>query len=226
MAIQNKTSILLPSAYRGAQLIKALDLIYATVGLLPIEVCVSVVQDDLQSQNILRDAPIVYDVRTRAEYERGAVYAWNKLLALSSGSVVALWADDLVPRAGWLDCALNYLAIEGVALVGFNDLYSDGTEYAAHWLAPREWLVKHLGGVMYPPMYMSWWADREVTDRARALGCHVWAKDAIVEHRNYTFGVSEVDKTYKAAQSNYAVDEATYRARKALGFPNDYKAVI
>lgn len=226
MASQNKTSILLPSAYRAMKLIGTIDMLLDSVGNQKVEILVSVVSDDYASQNITRNLPVLLDVRSVGEYERGAIYAWNKLARRATGDVLALWADDLMPEPGWLDRALAYLDVVEGGLVGFNDLYSNGNEYAAHWLASRRFLVNVCGGVMYPPHYTAWWADREWTDRAKALGQYVWASDAVVEHRNYTFGVSELDDTYRAAQPYYAADEATYKTRKAAGFPNDYQAVM
>lgn len=217
-----KTSLLLPSAYRARQLRRALSVAYDSTDH-PIEVCVSVVSDDYDSQNATRNYPIVLDVRSTDEYQRGAVYAWNKLLQRASGDVIALWADDLMPDYDWLHHALAELVrIGGHGLIGLNDLSSDGNEYAAHWLADRAFVMNELGGVMYPAVYKSWWCDREVTDRARDAGMYRWARRAIVEHANYTFGKSAVDRTYREAQPNYEADRLTYEARKLAGFPLDW----
>ena len=171
------------------------------------------------SQEAIRGMPIPRHIRTVDEYERGAVYAWNLLMRLATGDVLALWADDLLPYSGWSDAALDALdEMGGHGVVGFNDLASDGEEYAAHWLADRRFVEEHLGGVMYPAVYKSWWADREVTDIAKSLGCYRWCREAVVEHFNYTFGKSAADKTYLDAAMNYEADRAVYEQRKAVGF--------
>lgn len=217
-----KTSLLLPSAYRGRQLRRALEAAYASTDR-PLEVCVSIVADDVDSQNAVRDLPVVLDVRSADEYQRGAVYAWNKLLGMSTGDFVALWADDLMPQRDWLGFAIRELNhMGGHGLIGLNDLSSDGNVYAAHWLADRAFIMGELGGVMYPPMYKSWWCDREVTDKARALEMYRWARRSIVEHNNYTFGKSQVDRTYREASVNYEVDRVIYETRKVAGFPLDW----
>jgi len=221
-----KTSLLLPSAYRGRQLRSALDTAYSSTSR-PLEICVSIVADDNDSRNAVRDLPVVLDVRTPAEYELGAVYAWNKLLKLATGDFIALWADDLMPQQDWLGHAIremNHLGNHG--LIGLNDLSSDGEVYAAHWLADRAFIENELGGVMYPPMYKSWWADREVTDRARAMGVYRWARRALVEHLNYTFGKSSNDRTYQHAAANYETDRVIYETRKAAGFPLDWLVTV
>jgi hypothetical protein len=188
-----------------------------------LEICVSIVSNDTDSQNAVRDLPVVLDVRSSAEYELGAVYAWNKLLKLATGDFIALWADDLMPQRDWLGFAISELNhMGGHGLIGLNDLSSDGNVYAAHWLADRGFIMGELHGVMYPPVYKSWWCDREVTDKARALGMYRWARRAIVEHLNYTFGKSQPDRTYRDAQTNYEADRILYEQRKAAGFPLDW----
>lgn len=217
-----KTSLLLPSAYRARQLRLALDAVYLSTNR-PLEICVSLVEDDHDSQNMTRGLPIVLDVRSVGEYAQGAVHAWNKLLQRATGDVIGLWADDLMPEWGWLDHAFAALDnIGGHGLVGLNDMASDGNTYAAHWLADRRFIDDELGGVMYPPMYKSWWADREVTDRARELGLYRWARRALVEHNNYTFGKSQMDRTYRDAMLNYEADKLLYENRKVAGFPLDW----
>ncbi len=211
MVNRNKTSILLPSAYRPLQLSKSIDLIYATVGLLPIEICVSVVSDDFHSQNILRGASVVYDVRSVAEYERGAVYAWNKLYKLSTGGAVVLWADDLIPHPYWLDYTLTALGeLGGHGLVALNDRRGDN--FAAHWLANREWLEQH-GDVAFPPEYKSWYCDREISEVAQAEGRYCLAEHALIDHLHYA-GVQS-DRTYIDARENYEADRLLYEQRKA-----------
>ena len=217
-----KISLLLPSAYRSRSLREAIEAALNSTDM-PLEICVSIVNDDPESAIAVRDFPIVLDVRSVAEYGRGAVYAWNKLFQRSTGDIVALWADDLRPEHGWLTHALDALdKIGGHGLVGLNDLSSDGNEYAAHWLADRAFIENELGGVMYPPQYHGWWADREVTDIAKALGCYRWARRALVEHLNYSFGKSKFDRTYRDAAQHYDADRQTYIQRKANGFAHDW----
>lgn len=216
-----KTSLLLPSAYRSRRLWEAVTAAINSTDL-PLEIIVGVVANDYDSIALAHRLPVIIDVRTFEEYNLGAVYAWNKLAKRASGDVFALWADDLVPGRGWLHAALDELdKLGGHGLIGLNDLSSDGNEYAAHWLADRAFIKNEFGGVMYPPEYKSWWCDREVTDRARAMGLYSWASGARVDHLNYTFGKSEMDRTYRDAAQNYEADRVLYETRKAAGFPAD-----
>lgn len=217
-----KISLLLPSAYRSRQLWSAVRSALDSTDQ-PLEICVSIVNTDSDSVALSRRMQVVLDVRTYEEYQRGAVYAWNKLLRRASGDVIVLWADDLVPQAGWIEKALDELdSLGGHGLIGLNDLSSDGNEYAAHWLADRAFVKGELGGVMYPPLYKSWWCDREVTDKAKALGLYSWSKSSVVEHLNYTFGKSLLDRTYRDAALNHESDRLLYEQRKAAGYPLDW----
>lgn len=218
-------AVLLPSAYRPNQLVNCLNtLLTDPYPWLVCDIYVSLVSDDPSSIRAIMDWPVDLEIRTPEQYQRGAIWGWNSLLTYAHDyDMYVLGADDLVFHAGWAIKAMRALdRLGGSGLVGFNDLSSDGTLYAAHWLASRDFIVDDLGGVMYPPMYKSWWCDREVTDIAKAAGKHVFARDAVVEHLNYTFGKSTVDKTYRDAMPNYAADERLYRERAAQGFPKNY----
>lgn len=214
-----KLSILLPSAYRPEQLRRAVELVWEKTPL-PVEVCISIVEDDTASRQVIEDlSQGWWIVRTIEEYKKGAVYAWNQLAGLVTGDILALWADDLLPYSGWSEAALAALdEMGGHGLVGFNDISSDGNIYAAHWLADRAFIDEYLGGMMYPPVYHSWWADREVTDIAKRLGRYRWCEQAVVEHLNYTFGKSVLDRTYQDAARNYEADRLTYEARRQCAF--------
>ena len=219
-----KTSILLPSAYRHRNLSQALNALFDTIGYNSVEVLISLIDDDDHSLAMLEGLPVRAYFRTWDEYNKGAVYAWNNLASHSSGDILALWADDLYPQSAWLDRALRYID-DGFGLVGFNDLHTDGNVYAAHWCASRDWL-NQIGGVMYPPQYHCWWADREMTERAQSAGRYVWGQDCIVEHRHFSFGAAPIDSTYQQAMPHYPIDERVYLERKATGYPIDYEPVM
>ena len=222
--VNQKTSILLPSAYRHHNLGRSLHALFDTIGNNSVEVLISLVDDDDHSLAVLEGLPVCVYFRMWDEYNKGAVYAWNNLASRSSGDVLALWADDLYPQAGWLDRALRYID-DGFGLVGFNDLNTDGDVYAAHWCASRDWL-NQIGGVMYPPQYYCWWSDREMTERAQSARKYVWGQDCIVEHRHYSFGSAPIDSTYQQAMPYYPIDERIYIERKAMGYPIDYQPVM
>lgn len=229
-----KLAILIPSAYRRNELVRCVNSLILSEDwdYLPLDatIVVSPVEDDestLDYITINRDN-LAEIVRTKEEYTRGAIYGWNTcLLRAHEADLFVLAADDLVFHTNWLTFALDELnRMGGSGLVGFNDMSSDGTVYAGHWLADRDFIIKHLGGVMYPPMYKSWWCDRETTDIAQGEGLYAWSARSMVEHYNYGFRKSQVDRTYREAMPNYDSDEKLYRARKLAGFPKDYDPIL
>jgi hypothetical protein len=225
---KRKTAILLPSAYRAFQLARCVQSIQDTIGHLRAEIIASPVITDYDSRAYLTGCSIRQIVRSEDEYQRGAVYAWNLCLqAAPDFDFYVLGADDLVFYAGALQDSIDAIdRAGGCGLAGFNDLSSDGAVYAAHWLASRDFLIKHAGGVVFPPIYRSWWCDREITDIAQAAGIHRFVKSAIVEHLHYTFQKAPVDRVYADAQGNYESDRVLYEQRKAIGFPVTWEPII
>lgn len=222
-----RTSILLPSAYRPQSLDRCLHMLYSTVDDNPIEVLISCVEDDIASIRVAKSyQPDRLYIRTVEEYGRGATWITNELGRLSSGDVVAIMADDLVPNEHWLTRCLTHLVVQDGGIVGFNDLSSDGTVYMAHGIVARSFLIEQMGGTVYPPQYFCWYGDREMSDKAQAIGLHTWARDAVVEHLHYSFGKAEIDRTYAEAIPHYKADQVLYETRKAQGFPIDYEAVL
>jgi hypothetical protein len=135
--------------------------------------------------------------------------------------------DDVVFLDYWLDRALSYTADrDGPSLVSLNDGVTDFKDYAAHWLASRSFLDKFVGGYAYPPVYRTWWCDRELSDIAKREGCYFPAQDARIEHRHYSLGLSEQDATYRGAMGNYDPDEKLYRERKLKNFPITWKPAV
>lgn len=227
-----KLAVLIPSAYRRNELVRCLNSLQTSEDWpgMPINsvVVVSPVDDDRPTLDFLEANHIPQIVRTRGEYALGAIYGWNTCLMLANDAdLFVLAADDLVFHPNWFTFALDELnRMGGSGLVGFNDMSSDGTVYAGHWLADRNFIINHLGGTMYPPMYKSWWCDRETTDIAQSEGLYTWSARSLVEHYNYGFHKSQVDRTYRDAMPNYDDDEKLYRARKLAGFPKDYDPIL
>lgn len=219
-----KTALLLPSAYRAPILNECLASLFANTPRLLCDTFVSIFLDDRASMDVVQEydiAGLVY--RKRDEYELGAVHGWNVLLKrYPDYPFYAIASDDLIFHKGWYEAARNALRhMRDYGLVCLNDLHSDGNEYAAHFLVNRDFLIDHHGGVIYPPLYKSWWCDREITDLAKLNKCYAFAEDAIVEHRNHAWNGIQHDKTYADSELNYDSDYATYQRLKNSGFPTD-----
>lgn len=226
--INGLTSILLPSAFRPRELARCMAALTDAVYTHPIEILTTVVEGDVASYLMLNSynlAPVF--VRSWLDYERGQIWAWNELARSARGEYIALFADDLVCNRDWHTHALDAARTLGrPGLIGFNDLHSDGDQYAAHFIAHRQFLIEQCGGVVFPPQYHAWWCDREISDIAQAAGVHVFARRAIVEHHHWNWQKAQIDRTYADALPWHQTDRDTYQSRKAQGFPKDYEAVI
>jgi len=163
------------------------------------------------------------------EARQGAIACWNQGLAAASGDILVFGNDDCGWEPGWLDAALRAHREElgGYGLVGFNDGYQDGNTLAVHYLFDRRFCVDHLGGVMAYPHYQFYCNDTEANARAKAAGRFVWCKLAVVQHNHWTRpGGGEADALDRENSAKSAHDIAEFERRKALGFPNDFEAVL
>lgn len=217
-----RVSILIPSAYRPRKLQRLLDALYASQLVVPIEVIVSSMENDLESIALLRQYPInAVAERALSEYPGGAVIGWNKLYPLARYEWIAMLADDTVPAPNWLvEMKAAYEKLNKPGLIGLNDLHSDGYNYATHFVMHRQFINDHCGGVLIPDEYQSWWFDVELCEIAKREGVYFYAERAIVEHRHYDWHQTEFDKTYLDSLPLHDVDRAVYERRKAAGFPH------
>lgn len=160
------------------------------------------------------------------EHPETAVIGWNLAYALASGADwFVLGADDIVWRAGWLQQALAVAAQTGAQVVGLNDGgHTNLVHYAPHYMASRWFCERVLGGHIAPPEYRSWWFDREICERAGALGLYAPAWDAWAEHMHPDWYQAEMDDTYRFGARYHSVDRVLYLNRQRRGFPNDIVA--
>jgi hypothetical protein len=161
-----------------------------------------------------------------------AVQGWN-LAFVAAFEAGADWfiagADDIVWRSGWLGEALKVARKEDAQVIGLNDgddTRTDMEHYAAHTMVSREFAIQHLGGVIVPPAYKSWWFDREICEKAAALGLYAPAYKAYAEHHHPDWQLAEVDATYRMARPLHSQDKRLYEQRKAAGWPVDYAPLV
>lgn len=227
--VKQKTALLLPSAYRPLILKECLDSLFANTPRDKCDTFVSIFLDDRPSMDVISDydlAGVTY--RDRAEYDSGAIYGFHKLLAYHPDyQYYVIASDDLIFHSNWYSAAKYAMRkMHGYGLVGFNDTHSDGNEYAGHFMVSRDFLIDWHGGEIFPPLYKSWWCDREITDIAKLHNCYTFAEDAVVEHRNHAWHGIKHDKIYADAELNYDRDYATYQRLKTSGFPVEWEPVL
>ncbi len=137
-----------------------------------------------------------------------------------------LGSDDQVYGDGWLEAALTVADSTGAQVIGLNDGHTDIGKYAPHYMMHRDFIEQVMGGVMVPPVYQSWWFDREVCERAAALGLYAAAWRAQVDHMHPDWGTADMDDTYRGEWHKHDIDRDTYERRRAAGYPVDYLEAI
>lgn len=230
-----RVAILLPTKGRAAQMkARVNDLLMQSVPPnVDLTVVLAVCEDDeetIKAAGELIDqweGSDVLVIRTYRPAGSTAVEGWN--LAYSDVTDYADWlvlgADDIIWHPDWLANALK-AAGDTYQVVGLHDGHTNLRHYGAHYMATAEFCAAHLGGVFIPPMYKSWWFDREVCEKAAGLGLYVAAWDALAEHAHPDWNKAPMDATYQEAWHLHDLDREVYEARKAAGFPVDYESVL
>lgn len=139
----------------------------------------------------------------------GAGPAWNAGLSYCTNDWVFPAADDLTFHAGWFDACLK------AAEAGFVAIH-DNAGGAPLFMCRKDFVVDHLGGCLAAPHYEDGGASLEAVERARRVGAYALANEAEVQRLRVpgrSYGVSERDT-------------ATFEARKAAGFPDDFAPAI
>jgi len=157
-----------------------------------------------------------------------AVEGWNAAHAALRGQAewVVLGADDIRWHDGWLREGLAVARLTGATVIGFNDGHTNLRDYAPHYMVSRWFIDTHLGGCLVPPAYQSWWFDREVCQKAAALGLYAPAWNTWLEHRHPEWKTAQMDDTYTEAWPLHDEDMRLYLARAAAGFPVDMEATV
>lgn len=158
-----------------------------------------------------------------------AVQGWNQAFvhAYQDGADwFVLGADDIKWHPGWLEAALSLAEKSGAQVIGLHDGHTNLNHYGAHYMVHREFVEKELGWVFIPPMYSSWWFDREVCEKAAGLGLYAPCWEALAEHTHPDWSTAAMDATYEKGYALHEIDRTIYEARKADDFPVDYPSLL
>lgn len=127
-------------------------------------------------------------------------------------------ADDLKPRAGWLEEARKLL-VDPVQVVGVNDLIERKREHATHFLMTRAYAEQPtIDGKPGPFFdgYSHWFCDDELIATATKRGAYAYAAKARVEHLHPMAGKAPDDEVYQAGRANQRLDRRLFRRRELL----------
>ena len=222
-----RIAICLPTKGRPAQMKKRVnDLILQPLpDGVDLILSLAVIRDDtetLRAVNEVIDQWYDSDVTVLLTFRESgstAVDGWNR--AYNAVADICDWfvlgADDLIWADGWLEAAMELFAAGEV--IGLNDTHTDLNQYAPHYMASAAFCRDVLGGCLVPPIYRSWWFDREVCEIAQSFGVYVPGWGVIVAHTHPDWKTAEMDDIYSQARPLHDADRALYLRRQRLGFP-------
>jgi len=163
--------------------------------------------------------------------KRGALWAWNRALQLSSGDIIVPAGDDQIFHPNWLEYALESHTerLGGYGVVGMNDLAYDGNkQLATMFLFDRGYCRNVMGGIFAPPMYHYYCIDSEWNAKAKMLNKFYWDERSVVEHIHSAHGKRPMDDLDREKMDAgwMVVDNNTFEDRKSRGFPVEWASII
>lgn len=221
-------AVLLPTRGRAAQMTERVTALLDQE--LPrgvdLVVVLAVCEDDLDTalaaETLAKDDRVAVTVRPAGT---NAVQGWNQAFGLVAfADWFVLGADDIVWHPGWLAAALGCAEKTAAQVVGLNDGHTNLKQYGAHYMVHRTFIDQHLGGAFIPPMYQSWWFDREICEKAHGLGLYVPCYEAMAQHLHPEWKDAPMDATYELGYPLHDADRDLYQARKKAGWPVNYPA--
>lgn len=189
---------------------------------------VTVIDDDKMAY--IHAAGFGVNIIDYSHTKRGALWAWNRGLQLSSGDILVPAGDDQLFHPDWLTIALeaHRTHCKGYGVVGMNDLAYDGNkQVATMWLFDRRWCKEMMGGVFAPPVYKYFCVDMEWNEKAKKHGAFYWEEKSIVEHLHSAHNKRPVDATDALKEDMWMeIDNVVFESRKAQGFPVTWESLI
>jgi hypothetical protein len=230
-----KIAISIPAYFRPRGLRRIIESVHRENS--EIEPIIIIDEDDVESLAIAQEFHTTYEV---VPAKTLAPIKWNLALSFQPDyDAYILGTDDIEFLPGWWQAVKSALVkIRFSGVVGFNDHFFDGNfqGWATHYLATRDFIIKHCGGVLYPPCYQHYCGDPEVGLRATAIHKFIWARDAHILHK-----IMDGDQEWRTnwddtwsdenlAASNvgpiFSQDFALHKERKKLGWPNTWEPAI
>jgi hypothetical protein len=141
----------------------------------------------------------------------------NTAIKMTDEPYIFIGADDLIPRMGWFEAALAYMA-NGYEVVGVNDLINRGrSQHATHFLITRRYAeLPTLTGEAGPlcEIYDHSCVDDELAATAQHRGLYVYAADAEIIHLHPDNGTAIIDETYRKGRREIRADRQIWRSRR------------
>lgn len=189
----------------------------------PFEHIMSLDQDD-EKIMAYRKHPYSESHRILINRNRSVVDAVNNAARVCIGDLIVVMSDDFVAPQGWDEIVWEkYMFLKDlsksnlVAILVGDGIQTDLTTMTLPIVSKA--LYQRLGFI-YHPDYFSVFADNDITETCRELGCLSVHPDIVFEHHHYLNGKNKIDATYRRENSSeaFSIGRKVYDRRKAKHF--------
>lgn len=211
--------VLVPALERPHRVAPLLDTLAASTSI-PYRALFICDPSDFAQQRACHDAGV--DVMLLRPIHPSGPYAAkiNAGVRASTEPLIFLGADDLAFQPGWLEAALDKIAL-GAQVVGVNDLIARPRrpEHATHFLMTRDYAelptIDGQPGPLYEG-YSHWCVDDELIATAQLRDVYAYALSSRVEHLHPLAGKAPMDDTYERGARHARLDRRRWHARRPL----------
>lgn len=216
-------SAVLPSLERPAGCLRAIDSLRATTAGHDIEIVVVLDAPDVASQEALAGRADVQVLVLGAEYRGwpGRKFCQGYRRCRPESDLILAVTDDVEFLPGWLEPALALA--ENHAVVGLYD--GEPRSVGILSLMQRTWIENEQAGHVGFPWYRVWYGEVEQALRADQMWQYALSRQSRIEHYHPGVGKGPDDAIYALASNWHVQDEATFRRRRAAGWPADEPAL-
>lgn len=157
----------------------------------------------------VRDADEIILVEDNQQQRRELTAIFNDGVAQTTGDVIVITGERQVFVPEWRAVVTELVeSLNGSGVVSFFPSTPGGGAVT------RDFLLNELGGFMFWPDYIHYFSDAEIGERARMANKYAeCSRERIFSRVLDKVGRSEDTELYR-------IDQATFEARKLLGFPN------
>lgn len=225
-----KISIVIATCGRHILFSQMLDSLYHTIGDRRDVETVAVIDESYVNREMFTNWGFT-NIMDFSDTRRGAIWAWNRGLQISTGDIIVPAGDDQLFHPSWLDYALesHQNQLQGYGVVGMNDLAYDGTKQTSTMLLfDRKFCKDVMGGVIAPPVYHYFCVDSEWNEKSKQMHKFYWDERAKVEHLHPAHGKRPKDDLDIEREQNdwMRIDNEIFEQRKAQGFPITWEPLI
>lgn len=142
----------------------------------------------------------------------------NRGVEVTGEMTIFTGADDLDFQPGWFEAAKAAM-VDGVEVVGVNDLIDRKRDHATHFLMTRAYAERPTIDGEAGPLcagYWHWYCDDELIATARKRGVYAYAADSNVKHLHPMAGNAKYDATYQKGRERMRQDRRLFQRRSKL----------